>query len=92
MSTLTLTALTLSVTEADIALGRRNVPSCCPVARALQRAGYKSINVWGTYLSLVDPRTDIFHFIDLPAEMQKFIKDFDKDHAVKPTTFVLSYE
>lgn len=93
MSVMTLPALTISINEGDIKLGRRNVPSCCPIARALSRAGYKAINVWVTYLSFLDPETDTFHFVNLTSEVQQFVKNFDRDRTTaKPITFVLSYE
>ena len=92
MSTMTLSALTISITGSDIELGQRCVPTCCPIARALSRSGYTSINVWGTYLSFLNPRTDSFHFVEFTPEVSQFVKGFDKDRTAKPTTLVLEYE
>jgi len=90
MSVMMASALVIEITQQDILLGRRNEASCCPIARALTRLGYKSVNVWGTYLSLLDPETDDVLFLDLPKPVQIFIKNFDKDRSVEPCTLTLT--
>lgn len=92
MSVMMESALTIEITKQDIQLGRRNEASCCPIARALAKLGYKSVNVWGSYLSFLDPETDNVFFIDLPADVQSYIKQFDRDKKVEPCTLVVPFK
>lgn len=92
MSIMMESALSIEITQQDIQLGRRNEASCCPIARALTKLGYKSVNVWGSYLSLLDPETDKVLFIELPTDVQQYIKQFDRDKSVEPCNLIIPFK
>jgi hypothetical protein len=82
-------ALRITILDGDIQLGRRNDPCRCPIARSMQRAGYKSVHIWVTRMSFLDPKTDQFIEKLNPENLQNFIKAFDSKQKIEPTTFYI---
>jgi hypothetical protein len=79
----------VEVTADDIANGKRGLPWCCPIARAIKRAsGGSRVSIgtfnglaydWGTAHPAV--------FFDLPEVARCFISDFDSGRPVEPFSF-----
>ena len=81
--------MTISVTREDIEQGRRCDPDCCPVGRALSRAGVVHFGVVGPTVMVAD---DAEHAtgLPLPTAVKDWILDFDGAQPVEPITFDLT--
>lgn len=78
----------ISVTEEDIALGKKGRYRGCPVALAATRATGHEVGVTHDTIDIQmeDERIEII----TPAEAKSFIRRFDHGKPVKPFTFTLS--
>ena len=80
----------IEVTQEDIANGIKNSCINCPVARALNRVGFRNANVgynkgWEHYgLSM--------KFFRVPKELSSFIDKFDRGLPVEPASFEITWE
>ncbi len=78
----------IEVTQQDIEQGRRCDPDCCPVGRALSRAGVTHLGVSGTVV-VSDDGDRHASFLMLPEEVRDWILRFDECEPVNPITFEL---
>ncbi len=78
----------ITVTQEDIENGRRCDPDCCPIGRALSRAGVVHYGVVGEAVMVLDEQQ---HATDLPlpGEIREWILDFDGRRPVEPISFEL---
>lgn len=83
--------MTITVTREDIQNGRRCDPDCCPIGRALARAGIRHLGVVGSTIIL---RRDCEHasHLPLPDGVHQWIQDFDLSRPVTPISFELRVE
>ncbi|HWI58635.1 MAG TPA: hypothetical protein VNZ22_15525 [Bacillota bacterium] len=77
------------VTQEDIKHGRRCDPDCCPVARALLRAGLAHLGVVGTTVLITDANQQTTA-LPLPGAVKEWILDFDGNQPVQPFSFELA--
>ena len=80
--------MVITVTRQDIEAGRRCDPDCCPVARAISRAGIDHFGVVGASVMVVDGRQRAAS-LPLPSEVKNWILDFDGSRPVEPISFEL---
>ncbi len=78
----------ITVTQEDIDNGRRCDPDCCPVGRALSRAGLIHYGVIGSAVMIKDGQAHAMA-LPLPAPVRDWILDFDGSRAVEPFSFEL---
>lgn len=78
----------IEVTEEDIQYGCRCDPDCCPVGRALSRAGLAHLGVLGTAVRVECQRQEVVLLV-LPEEVQNWILCFDGYGPVSPFSFEL---
>jgi hypothetical protein len=76
----------LTVTAEDIRDGKRESCSSCPMALALNRAGFETayVNLW-----FVRESANGLPLFSLSESAMQFIADFDAGKPVQPATFVL---
>jgi hypothetical protein len=76
----------IEVTEEDIRLGSKTPTSniCCPIARALKRAGFKQVSVG------VESGTVKGVRVTFPKKVASFIMAMCYERAIKPFSFTLS--
>lgn len=77
----------ITVTQKHIDTGVRIDPIKCPVAKAIRAAGFKNVSVGGT----VCFGKNYSKSAALPKRVCNFITRFDREKAVKPFTFRLTY-
>jgi hypothetical protein len=80
--------MTISVTKEDIKHGKRCDPDCCPIGRALSRAGIVHFGVVGPTVMVADD-SDHATGLPLPKEVKDWILEFDGAGPVEPITFDL---
>jgi hypothetical protein len=78
----------ITVTSQDIENGRRCDPDCCPVGRALMRAGLLHYGVHGNEVILLDVHHDPA-ILRLPEEVVEWILCYDGHRPVEPFSFEL---
>lgn len=83
--------ITISVTEEDIANGRRKRCQKCPVAIAMLRAGFYTVWANPGDLTWIDSERNE-HSCVTPDEVREFITRFDNHEPVAPFTFELRDE
>jgi hypothetical protein len=79
----------VEVTADDIAIGKRGMPWCCPIARAIKRARGASRVIIGIFKGLAY-EGDTAHRVvlfDIPEVARSFISDFDSGRPVEPFSF-----
>jgi hypothetical protein len=76
----------LTVTAEDIRDGKRESCSSCPMALALNRAGFETayVNLW-----FVRESANGLPLFSLSESAMQFVSDFDAGKPVQPATFVL---
>lgn len=74
----------IDVTETDIKEGEPGSVWRCPIALALNRAGFKHAQVWG---SKIEYRSQLYK---TPEYVRTWLMDFDIDGRVTPLTFEFS--
>ena len=82
----------VSVTTDDIAKGKRLSTRCCPVALAIRRSLRKRVTVGVDSAAIYRKRVaddNIIATAKFPAEVTRFIYDFDDKRVVQPFDFVL---
>ncbi len=79
----------VTVTKGDIEQGRRCDPDCCPIGRALARAGVTHYGVVGASVIVPDERQFAIA-LRLPQKVADWILDFDGRRPVEPFTFELA--
>ena len=82
--------MTISVTEADIANGRRFDPYMCMVVLAAERVLGGNIVVSDKRLHVYDDRWRRVNSFDLPLNAQDAIRRFDEGKAVHPFSLFVS--
>jgi hypothetical protein len=80
-------AVTVDVTQNDIAHGRRGLCRECPAALAMERAGIVEPRVRNTELWLRTAHEHRLVKVRLPESAAKFIDDFDANRTVEPFSF-----
>ncbi len=80
--------MTIEVTREDIQHGRRCDPDCCPIGRALSRAGVDHLGVVGSTVLVAD-RHKGARALRLPGNVKNWIVAFDGAQPVEPITFEL---
>lgn len=75
--------LKVRVTREDIRKGRAGNCRRCPVARAVRRQGFRGVRVW--YDTIL---TQSANFA-MTKRSTRFVRRFDNDQPVMPTTFTL---
>lgn len=78
----------IEITQEDIRHGCRCDPDCCPVGRALSRAGVSHFGVLGPAVVIADGEQHVT-FMQLPEEVTEWILSFDRFEPVRPFTFEL---
>ncbi len=78
----------IDVTAEDIQSGQRCDINCCPVGRALRRAGVPHEAVMGGAL-LVEAPGGRLDFRLLPREVGNWLLEFDRGRPVQPMSFEL---
>ncbi len=79
----------ITVTKQDIENGRRCDPDCCPVGRALSRAGVLHLGVVGAAVMVADGPGHAVS-LPLPGAVESWILDFDGSRPVEPMSFELA--
>ncbi len=79
----------INVTAKDIAKGKPNVPTCCPIALAAKRTFGRCISVGQLYMGIFDGT----HYgrTKLPPEAHKFVTRFDAHLSVEPFKFTVEF-
>ncbi len=85
------TPMTITITAEDIQRGRRCDPGCCPVGRAISRAGVEHYGVIGTQV-MVPSGNSGAKALPLPHNVQNWLLDFDGCMPVEPISFELPIE
>jgi hypothetical protein len=78
----------IEVTQQDIDNGRRCDPDCCPIGRALSRAGVSHYGVVGAAV-MIEDAAHTARPLPLPSEVRNWIVEFDGSRPVEPITFNL---
>ena len=73
----------VKVTKQDIEKGVSGDSRWCPISHSLRRAGFYSVQVELDNIAVNGERYPV------STAAQKFIKHFDADRPVKPTTFLI---
>lgn len=73
----------IQVTEDHICRGQPGRGDCCPVALALRESGFPNVHVSKLFIWHDGPG----RWSHLPAEVKKFVEDFDAGAVVVPFEF-----
>lgn len=73
--------MTIEVTDEDIDFGLMCDAECCPVARALRRAGFRDVAVYEDYTKIGALRIAHSHAVAV------FVARFDYERSVQPFSF-----
>lgn len=74
----------IKVTEKHISSGIRRAGDACPIAKALNDAGYSNVIIT-RQICIVKG-----HKIELPVDVKLFIMNFDRGRTVKPFSFTIT--
>ena len=80
--------MTFTITSEDIRYGRHCDPDCCPIGRALSRAGVDHLGVIGPEVIVSDKRHHA-RSLPLPPPVRDWILNFDAYQPVEPMSFEL---
>lgn len=82
----------IRVIQEDIDKGCKNQSTRCPVARAVHRIGKPKAAVGSSHVTFFGDTTPILSGVarsSLSIRASRFIRHFDRGHAVKPLNFYL---
>ena len=82
---------TISVTQNDIRKGVRKFAELCPIARALEKAGFHGPSVSNHKLLWIDG-SGVLREMNPTKKLCKFMDDFDAGEPVRPITFQLRWK
>jgi len=83
--------MTITVTHDDILLGRHCDPDCCPIGRALSRAGIPHIGIINGEVLIPDGNHHATG-LPLPLNVRDWMSEFDCRQEVEPISFELRIE
>jgi hypothetical protein len=80
--------MTITITHDDIRFGRHCDPDCCPVGRAISRAGIPHAGIIDGEV-LVPGGPHRATWLPLPRNVRNWMRDFDCHQVVQPISFEL---